>query len=261
LACIAAGGESDRARIVPLRRAHAHNDYQHKRPLLDALDCGFCSVEADIFLWREQLLVGHTFLELRNDRTLEKLYLDPLTERVKKNKGRVYPDGPAFFLLIDVKTEADRTHAALKKVLAAYCDILSVTQDGKFEPKAVTVIISGNFAREAIASEKTRYAGIDGRLADLDSAAAADLVPCVSADWKSVFRWRGEGPMPEAERSRLKELVKKAHARNRLLRFWRAPDELKVWSEQFEAGVDLINTDNLAALQAFLFQTHKKLSD
>jgi hypothetical protein len=29
-----------------LTRAHAHNDYHHPRPLLDALDHGFCSVEA-----------------------------------------------------------------------------------------------------------------------------------------------------------------------------------------------------------------------
>ena len=35
--------------VSPLRRAHAHNDYYHKRPLLDALDQGFCSVEADVF--------------------------------------------------------------------------------------------------------------------------------------------------------------------------------------------------------------------
>ena len=34
----------------PLGQAHAHNDYYHKRPLLDALSHGFCSVEADVFL-------------------------------------------------------------------------------------------------------------------------------------------------------------------------------------------------------------------
>ncbi|MEU9588105.1 hypothetical protein AB0D70_32420, partial [Streptomyces werraensis] len=34
----------------PLPRAHAHNDYEHDRPLLDALDHGFTSVEADIYL-------------------------------------------------------------------------------------------------------------------------------------------------------------------------------------------------------------------
>ena len=36
--------------VTPLRQAHAHNDYEHPRPLLDALDHGFCSVEADVFL-------------------------------------------------------------------------------------------------------------------------------------------------------------------------------------------------------------------
>src|SRR5262249_40240292 len=92
-------------RVVPLRHAHAHNDYLHHRPLLDALDHGFCSIEADIFLVSDQLLVGHERRDLRPERTLEKLYLDPLRERVKANGGRVYPGGPAFYLLIDVKTE------------------------------------------------------------------------------------------------------------------------------------------------------------
>ena len=72
------------APVVPLRQAHAHNDYAHSRPLLDALDHGFCSVEADVFLVKDKLLVGHTFLELKPNRTLESLYLDPLLERVKR---------------------------------------------------------------------------------------------------------------------------------------------------------------------------------
>jgi hypothetical protein len=37
------------AEPVPLTRAHAHNDYLHARPLFDALDHGFCSVEADVW--------------------------------------------------------------------------------------------------------------------------------------------------------------------------------------------------------------------
>ena len=65
----------------PLERAHAHNDYEHARPLLDALDQGFCSVEADIFLKDGQLLVAHTVLDLKPERTLQKLYLDPLRQR------------------------------------------------------------------------------------------------------------------------------------------------------------------------------------
>ena len=38
------------AEPTPLLRAHAHNDYEHTRPLLDALECGFGSIEADIHL-------------------------------------------------------------------------------------------------------------------------------------------------------------------------------------------------------------------
>ena len=60
-----AGAGADRAGaqaqepVVPLLRAHAHNDYEHERPLLDALDHGFASVEADVWLVDGQLLVAH----------------------------------------------------------------------------------------------------------------------------------------------------------------------------------------------------------
>ena len=54
--CLAAGAAPA---VVPLERAHSHNDYSRPRPLLDALDAGFCSVEADIFLVDGELLVAH----------------------------------------------------------------------------------------------------------------------------------------------------------------------------------------------------------
>jgi len=44
--------------VQALRGAHAHNDYQHERPLLDALAHGFQSVEADVFLVEGKLLVA-----------------------------------------------------------------------------------------------------------------------------------------------------------------------------------------------------------
>ncbi len=79
-------GQSDQTLpIVPRPQAHAHNDYLHERPLLDALANGFCSVEADIFLENGELLVGHTKRELASGRTLQSLYLDPLKERINEN--------------------------------------------------------------------------------------------------------------------------------------------------------------------------------
>src|SRR5215471_5490757 len=81
---------------VPLTRVHAHNDYEHKRPLFDALDHGFCSVEADIYLVDGKLLVAHERQDVKPDRTLERLYLDPIRERVRANGGSVYRAGPEF---------------------------------------------------------------------------------------------------------------------------------------------------------------------
>ena len=109
----------------PLQRAHAHNDYYHSRPLLDALSHGFCSVEADIFLVEDQLLVGHYATELRKERTLESLYLEPLRKRTIENRGRVYRDGPPFTLLIDIKSSGPETYAVLRQQLASYRDILT----------------------------------------------------------------------------------------------------------------------------------------
>ena len=250
--------QDPRPDVMPLKHAHAHNDYQHKRPLLDALKCGFGSVEADVFLVDGALLVGHTPLELRKDRTLEKLYLDPLRERVKANGGRVYKGGPSVWLLVDVKTEAKSTYQALDQVLRRYQDVLSVVSDGKCEERAVTVVVSGNRAQAEIAAQKVRYAGIDGRIADLGSTAPAHLMPWISDRWSSHFRWRGDGQMPPAERAKLKDVVELAHQHGRVVRFWDTPDSEAVWQELRAAGVDLINTDKLAKLQQFLGREQRK---
>jgi hypothetical protein len=236
----------------PLVHAHAHNDYLHERPLLDALDHGFCSVEADIYLVDGKLLVAHDRDKLKTDRTLQALYLDPLRDRVKKNGGRVYPDGPEFTLLIDLKTDSTNTYPALREMLAQYADMLTTFRDGKREAKAVLAIITGNRTKQMFAGEKIRYAAFDGRTDDLDSNEPADFVPWVSADWKSLFQWRGFGVVPDAEKQKLKQIVAKAHQQGRRVRFWGAPDFDEFWKAMLDSGVDLINTDDLAGLERFL---------
>ena len=84
---------------VPTHAGHAHNDYWHERPLLDALERGFCSVEADVFLRDGDLLVGHAVGELRPGRTLAAVYLDPIRERLEAT-GCVVQEGRPFTLLV-----------------------------------------------------------------------------------------------------------------------------------------------------------------
>ena len=236
----------------PLPQAHAHNDYEHKRPLLDALDHGFCSVEADIYFTNGALLVAHEADKVDPKRTLEALYLDPLRLRVKQNGGYVYSNGPSLMLLIDFKTEAKSTYAALRPVLEKYREMLTQFTSGETRTGAVTVVLSGNRPINTVAAERERLVGIDGRLPDLDESPSPHLVPLVSDNWTKYFQWRGQGALSESERSKLKAFVGRAHAEGRKIRFWAVPDTEAGWRVMREGGVDLINTDDLAGLQKFL---------
>lgn len=250
---------------VPLLRAHAHNDYLHPRPLHDALHRGFTSVEADIYLVDGQLLVAHDLVNVLPDRTLAALYLTPLLERVHQNGGRVYRGGPQFWLLIDIKSEAEVTYAALRMELEQYADILTTYASAGAKQGPVVVIISGNRPRQTMENEAVRYAAYDGRLEDLGTGVPADFIPLISDRWGAFFTWTGEGPMPDDEREQLLSVVTMAHAGGRRVRFWATPDDPgaareAIWRALVTADVDLINTDDLEGLQRFLLEDKLNLS-
>lgn len=234
-----------------LERAHAHNDYEHNRPLLDALSRGFCSVEADVFLVGDDLLVGHEEEELRPERTLRSLYLDPLRSRVRSENGTVTP-GCNFTLLVDVKSEASSTWAVLNSQLAAYRDLLTVFTDNGVRQGAVTVVISGNRAASAVLSEPTRLAGLDGRIADITLGLPPEVMPWISDNFTHYINWSGEVEIPADERRLLAQIVKESHRKGYRLRFWATPDSPAVWQELISAGVDIIGTDDLEGLGQFL---------
>jgi glycerophosphoryl diester phosphodiesterase len=243
---------------APQDQAHAHNDYEHDRPLYDALEHGFTSVEADVWLVDGELLVAHDREDVEAGVTLESLYLDPLTELVKGNGRSVYPgwDGE-FQLLIDIKSEGEATYAAIEEELAEHRAILSRYTHGKTRTGPVAAVISGNRPLETMQSAQQRFGFYDGRASDLESGKSADLMPLVSNNWTQLFTWQGIGPMPEAERARLREYVATAHEQDFRVRFWATPDQAgaardAVWTELYDAGVDHINTDDLAGLEEFL---------
>jgi hypothetical protein len=131
-------------------------------------------------------------------------------------------------------------------------------KDGKLNQRPVSVTISGNRPIDFMKKETLRYAGIDGRWGDLDSDLPAHLMPLISDKWSPKFKWTGNGPMPEAERKLLADAAKRAHARGRKLRLWATPDKPEVWRELQAAEVDLINADDLAALEKFLREQKPK---
>ena len=245
---------------APLQRAHAHNDYEHARPLYDALEQGFVSVEVDINLVVDQLYVGHDASNLQSDRTLRSLYLDPLRERISQNGGSVYPSGVQFTLLIDIKSEAEPTYEILREILKDYKDILTTFgPNDELAIGPILVIITGNRPRDMMEREAVRYAAYDGRLDDLGSGVSSAFIPLISDKWTTHFTWNGVGVMPEEERQKLRAIVEEAHLNGQRVRFWNTPDypsaaRAAVWMELIAAGVDMINTDDLVGLRQYLLE-------
>ena len=245
--------------VTPLPGAHAHNDYEHKRPLLDALDHGFTSIEADVQLIDGKLYVGHNMPKGKNNLpTLEDAYMKPLEKRIKSHRGQVY-EGYAkpVYLMIDFKTEAGPTYAALEKILSKYQDMLTSWQGTVQHNGPILVFISGNRPIETILHQAHRLAALDGRPEDLGKGIDAAYMPVVSDDYHKIIQWDGTGKIPDSDMQTLETLARKTHAEGKKLRLWATPETEDAWAALKKAGIDFLNTDQLARLQQFLLKHSK----
>ncbi|RMZ88465.1 hypothetical protein DV736_g4306, partial [Chaetothyriales sp. CBS 134916] len=101
---------------------HSHNDYWRKKPLFSALHAGCTSVEADVWLFDQDLYVGHNTAALTPARTLRTLYIDPLLKILDRQnpshelhpnldtpRNGVFDTNPAqnLVLLIDFKGDGE----------------------------------------------------------------------------------------------------------------------------------------------------------
>jgi hypothetical protein len=237
--------------------AHAHNDYLHEHALLDALGHGFRSIEADVFSGGDSLYVAHDRKDIEAGRTLRSLYLEPLMEYLSEEEGSLYGGDSPLILLVDIKDHGLSTYKLLDQILQDYLEILCRVSGEGYVPGSVMVVISGNRPIEYMMDQAQRCAFVDGRVKDLAERYPAIFMPLISDRWSRHFSWKGKGDMPEKERAQLKVFVQKAHENGQLIRFWATPDTPgkerdTLWSELLEAGVDLINTDDLGGLQNFL---------
>ena len=232
----------------PHPNGHAHNDYEHTRPLLDALENGFISIEADIYLMGGKLLVSHD-RPSKSAKTLETLYLKPLDSIRIKNEGWIYQQhNEPLLLLIDIKTGGAETFPYVLNALSRYEACLATP----IQKGAVRVLISGNRPIELIRSDAKHLSSIDGRPEDLGHGFSPDEMPLISENYNKIMKWNGIGTPPQEELNKLRELANKVHAENRKLRLWAIPDVKNTWSVLLAAGVDLINTDKLRELNLFL---------
>jgi len=234
-----------------LTNAFAHNDYKHKRPLLDALNFGVANIEADIFLYKNKLVVAHFLPYFRKNKTLENLYLKPLQERFALREDIYAGYGKPVILMIDIKTNASKTYLKLKEVLEKYQSILTSYDNGVVTERAVTIVISGNKPYELMEKENVRLAFIDDDLKNMTADSTKNLCLMASAKYSKITSWNGKKPISIIQKLKLCEFIKQAHTEGKKVRLWAIPQNTLVWKMLMDCGIDLINSDNLEKMRTF----------
>ena len=81
----------------------------------------------------------------------------------------------------------------------------------------------------------------------------------ISDNMRKHTQWNGTGLIPVPDKEKLEALVAKTHYLNKKLRLWNAPDNLNTWYTLIKLKVDLVNTDKIPELAAFLRQLPEKI--
>ncbi len=228
----------------PIKK-HSHNDYEQPHPFQTAYEHVFESIEADIFLSNEKLLVAHDIAGLKANRTLEELYIRPISKAIKLNKGNIYPDpGKSLQLLVDIKSEAHTTLTSLIHLLKRYPEIIHCP--------SITIVISGNRPSEDDYSKYPSFIYFDGRPDKDYDEHTLKRIALISDDFHRHSGWDGQNDLPVAEKNKLNQLIKRVHQLHKPIRFWGSPDAPAAWKQLIELGVDYINTDHIEELSAFI---------
>ncbi|MES2274958.1 MAG: alkaline phosphatase [Bacteroidota bacterium] len=224
--------------------AHSHNDYVQAVPFFHAYNAGFGAIEADIFMVNGDLLVAHDAKHLQATNTLKKLYLDPIKAALKKDASR------QLTLLIDLKQDYWYLMPQLildLKPLRKFCK--GHNPNGK-----LLILISGNRPPPALFNTYPDYIFFDEDLLHIYNAEELKKVGQVSLQYSRYSQWKGVGGIPAKNEARLKHVIDSVHALGKPIRFWDAPDNPAGWKELIKLKADIIGTDLIDELAAFLKQ-------
>jgi alkaline phosphatase len=225
--------------------AHSHNDYNNTQPFFGAYAENFGSIEADIFLHNDSLIVGHHLADTQYHRTLEHMYLAPLEQQVESNKGFPYKNSQLpLQVMIDLKTEGQPTLRKLVEILQHYPALI--------QSNKIQFVMSGNRPPDSLFASYPPYIWFDGVLSKQYPPAALSKIVMLSDDMKNYTRWNGVTALPDTDYQRLESAVQYAHRLQKKVRFWDAPDSIPAWNELIRLRVDYINTDHIPGLAAFL---------
>lgn len=230
-------------------------------PLYSAIEAGCIGVEADVWLFNEELYVGHDMASLTRNRTLKSLYIDPLVEILEGqnpiteffngtvSKNGVFDTEPeqTLALLIDFKSEG---HGLWPYVTAAleplrergYLTYRNESTSRNVEGP-ITVVATGNAPFELVTSDAANVhhdiffdAPLDQMgddpvktMAENSTASAAtDTYNDGNSYYASVKFGKAIGYLPTGKFSnkqmeRLRGQIRGAHSRGLKARYWDLP--------------------------------------
>ncbi len=172
---------------------HSHNDYWRREPLYQAIRLGCTGVEADLWFLNNELNVAHTALGIRENRTLQTLYLNPIMEILdRKNivpdilapedydhneRVGVFDTRPkqSLVLLVDFKNEPEETWNRLVSLLTPFHDKRYLTFFNGMDviDGPLTIVASGKAPFNRVIENSTyRNVFYDAPLGDLDYLAS-----------------------------------------------------------------------------------------
>jgi len=238
--------------FIILPNGHSHNDYTRDRPLYEALDYGFTSIEVDVYWQDGRMVVTHDDKKLDEKPTIQELYLDPLKTIIQNNGGHVFEKSTTpLVLMVDLKSDKEATYKALREIFQHYLDIIEWHEGEELITGPVKVVLSGNPPVDLIQNQQKRYFSIDGRVEQWGEDYPSDLMPRASTNYRTYFKWSGKGEIPADELRKMRDLIDLAHSKNRKIRFWGCPNRVEVWEKLMDEGVDWINVDDLQGFNAF----------
>jgi hypothetical protein len=236
---------------------HSHNDYWRRVPLYDALRWGCTGVEADVWLFDEELYVGHSTNALTANRTFRSMYIDPLVQLLEHQnptfdtKNGIFPKDSTqtLVLLVDFKNDGRDIFPFVSSHLSALRErgYLTYYDGSSTIPGPITVVATGNAPFDLITANSTyrdiffdaplnRMAQDSTQHAARGGQGTVGTLPTshfdstnsyyASVDFRKSIGYVWWGRLSSKQLHLIREQIKGAHQRGLKARYWSAP---KVW--------------------------------
>jgi alkaline phosphatase len=224
---------------------HSHNDYTHALPFWDAWNNRAGVIEADVYCINNVLMVAHDKKDIRPDKTLDKMYIQPIMQLFNSNK---IDSTRRFYLMIDIKENAAKALDVLLGLLQQYPSAFN----HEVNSNAVQVFISGERPPDTSFHHYPPYIMFDGLPAKKYTPEDLHKIVMISDNFRSYSNWNGVGVLPVEDSLAISAVIKEAHTEGKPVRLWGTPDTEACWLTLIHLNADVINTDRVKECRAFL---------